>query len=99
MSSVTARWCSGPGWDMHSRYLALAGRPVISIGNCNCRITVVTVVANGMQEEVADAEAAGPSIAEGGAKPGERRPRQQDRPKSHVADMLGAMAALQQQER
>ncbi|KAL3144904.1 hypothetical protein ABBQ32_003414 [Trebouxia sp. C0010 RCD-2024] len=51
------------------------------------------------KEEVADAEAAGPSIAEGGAKPGERRPRQQDRPKSHVADMLGAMAALQQQER
>lgn len=46
-----------------------------------------------------DAEAAGPSTGEGAAKAGERRPRQQDRPKSHVADMLGAMAALQQQER
>lgn len=51
------------------------------------------------QEEVADAEAAGPSTGEGAVKAGERRPRQQDRPKSHVADMLGAMAALQQQER
>lgn len=49
------------------------------------------------QEEVADA--AGPSNVEGGAKVGEQRPRQHDRPKSHVADMLGAMAALQQQER
>lgn len=51
------------------------------------------------QEGAADAEAAGPSKAEGGGQGGERRPRQQDRPKSHVADMLGAMAALQQQER
>lgn len=45
------------------------------------------------------ADAAGPSNVEGAAKAGEQRPRQQDRPKSHVADMLGAMAALQQQER
>ena len=51
------------------------------------------------QEEMTDAEAAGPSSGEGPAKAGERRPRQQDRPKSHVADMLGAMAALQKQER
>lgn len=51
------------------------------------------------QEGQADAEAAGPSNAEGSTQAGERRPRQQDRPKSHVADMLGAMAALQQQER
>ena len=51
------------------------------------------------QEVMADAEVAGPSTGQGAAKGGERRPRQQDRPKSHVADMLGAMAALQQQER
>ena len=51
------------------------------------------------QDEAADAEAAGPSKADGPAKGGEQRLRQQDRPKSHVADMLGAMAALQQQER
>ena len=52
-----------------------------------------------MQEEPTAAGEAGPSNAGDGDRPGQSRPKQQERTKSHVGDMLAAMAAHQQLER
>lgn len=50
-----------------------------------------------LQEDASTAGEAGPSNA--GEQSGERRPKHREQTKSHVADMLAAMAAHQQLER
>lgn len=55
-------------------------------------------VAKAKEEPTATGEA-GPSNAGDGDRPGQSRPKHQERTKSHVGDMLAAMAAHQQLER
>ncbi len=52
-----------------------------------------------LQEDASAAGEAGPSNAGAGERPDERRPKHREQTKSHVADMLAAMAAHQQLER
>ncbi len=52
-----------------------------------------------LQEDASAAGEAGPSNGGAGEQPGERRPKHREQTKSHVADMLAAMAAHQQLER
>lgn len=57
---------------------------------------IASVYCDQQEEPIAEA---GPSSGAGGEGLGERRPRHKEQTRSHIADMLGAMAAHQQLER